>query len=74
MVKPTGSLSRSGNLSFPGDRSGATSRVKADIEARKGFSGSKSGGLKADETSKFVDRSVRQQRTVTQGLPDPFTS
>ena len=71
--KPTGSLSK-GNLSFPGDRSGATSRVKADIEARKGFSGSKSGGLKADETSKFVDRSVRQQRTVRQGTPDPFTS
>ena len=69
--KPTGSLSK-GNLSFPGDRSGATSRVKADIEARKGFSGSKSGGLKADETSKFVDRSVRQQRTVKQGTPDPF--
>ena len=69
--KPTGSL-RSGNLSFPGDRSGATARVKADIEARKGFSGSKSGGLKADETSKFVDRSVRQQRTVKQGVPDPF--
>ena len=69
--KPTGSLSK-GNLSFPGDRSGATSRVKADIEARKGFSGSKSGGLKADETSKFVDRSVRRQRTVTQGVPDPF--
>ena len=69
--KPTGSLSK-GNLSFPGDRSGATARVKADIEARKGFSGSKSGGLKADETSKFVDRAVRQQRTVTQGLPDPF--
>ena len=69
--KPTGSLSK-GNLSFPGDRSGATSRVKADIEARKGFSGSKSGGLKADETSKFVDRSVRQQRTVKQGVPDPF--
>ena len=69
--KTTGSLSK-GNLSFPGDRSGATSRVKADIEARKGFSGSKSGGLKADETSKFVDRSVRQQRTVKQGTPDPF--
>ena len=69
--KPTGSLSK-GNLSFPGDRSGATARVKADIEARKGFSGSKSGGLKADETSKFVDRSVRQQRTVKQGTPDPF--
>ena len=72
-AKPTGSLSK-GNLSFPGDRSGATARVKADIEARKGFSGSKSGGLKADETSKFVNRAVRQQRTVKQGIPDPFTS
>ena len=72
-AKPTGSLSK-GNLSFPGDRSGATARVKADIEARKGFSGSKSGGLKADETSKFVNRAVRQQRTVKQGIPDPFKS
>ena len=69
--KPTGSL-RSGNLSFPGDRSGAYQRAKTDLEARKGFSGSKSGGLKADETSKFVDRTVRQQRTVKQGIPDPF--
>ena len=69
--KTTGSLSR-GTLSFPGDRSGVTARVKSDLEARKGFSGSKSGGLKADETSKFVDRSVRQQRTVKQGTPDPF--
>jgi len=69
--KTTGSLSK-GTLSFPGDRSGATTRVKADLEARKGFSDSKSGGLKADETSKFVDRSVRQQRTIKQGTPDPF--
>ena len=72
-AKPTGSLSK-GNLSFPGDRSGATARVKADLEARRGFSGTKSGGLKADETSKFVNRAVRQQRTVTQGVPDPFAS
>ena len=71
--KTTGSLSR-GTLSFPGDRSGATARVKADLEARRGFSGTKSGGLKADETSKFVNRSVRQQRAVKQGIPDPFTS
>ena len=71
--KTTGSLSK-GTLSFPGDRSGATARVKADIEARKGFSGSKSGGLKSDETSRFVDRSVRQQRAIKQGVPDPFTS
>ena len=72
-AKPTGSLSK-GNLSFPGDRSGATARVKADLEARRGFSGTRSGGLKADETSKFVNRAVRQQRTVKQGVPDPFTS
>ena len=71
--KTTGSLSK-GNLSFPGDRSGATARVKSDIEARKGFSGSRSGGLKSDETSRFVDRSVRQQRAIKQGVPDPFTS
>jgi hypothetical protein len=69
--KTTGSLSR-GTLSFPGDRSGATTRVKADLEARKGFSGSKSGGLKADETNKFVDRSVRQTRATAAGTPDPF--
>ena len=69
--KTTGSLSK-GNLSFPGDRSGAYQKTKSDIEARRGFSSSKSGGLKADETSKFVNRSVRQQRTVKQGTPDPF--
>ena len=71
--KPTGSLSK-GNLSFPGDRSGATARVKADLEARKGFSGSRSGGLKADEANPNVNRAVRQQRTVTQSVPDPFKS
>ena len=69
--KPTGSL-RSGNLSFPGDRSGAYQRAKTDLEARKGFSGSRSGGLKADEANPNVDRSVRQQRTVKQSVPDPF--
>lgn len=71
--KTTGSLSK-GNLSFPGDRSGATARVKSDIAARRGFSGSKSGGLKADESNPNVDRSVRKQRTVKQGIPDPFKS
>ena len=69
--KPTGSLVK-GNLSFPGDRSGATAKAKADLEARKGFSGSRSGGLKADEANPNVDRSVRQQRTVKQSVPDPF--
>ena len=69
--KSTGSLSK-GNLSFPGDRSGATAKAKSDIAARRGFSGSKSGGLKADEANPNVDRSVRQQRAVKQGIPDPF--
>lgn len=69
--KTTGSLSK-GTLSFPGDRSGAYQKTKSDIEARKGFSGSKSGGLKADESNPNVNRSVRQQRTVKQGTPDPF--
>ena len=71
--KTTGSLSR-GTLSFPGDRSGAYQKTKSDLEARKGFSDSKSGGLKADETSRYVDRSVRQQRAAKQGIPDPFKS
>ena len=63
---------RTGKKSFPGDRSGAYQAAKADLEARKGFSGSKSGGLKADEANPNVDRTVRQQRTVKQGIPDPF--
>ena len=48
--------------------------AKSDLEARKGFSGSKSGGLKADEANPYVNREVRQQRTVKQGIPDPFKS
>ena len=63
---------RTGRKSFPGDRSGAYQAAKADLEARKGFSGSRSGGLKADEANPNVDRAVRQQRTVKQGIPDPF--
>ena len=63
---------RTGKKSFPGDRSGAYAKAKSDLEARKGFSGSKSGGLKADEANPNVDRSVRQKRTVKQGIPDPF--
>ena len=65
---------RTGRKSFPGDRSGAYQAAKADLEARKGFSGSKSGGLKADEANPNVNRTVRQQRTVKQGIPDPFKS
>ena len=59
--KKTGSL-RAGNISFPGDRSGAYKATKSDIETRKGFSKNKPGGLKADETNKFVKTSVRKGR------------
>ena len=59
--KKTGSLSK-GNLSFPGDRSGAYQATKSDIQARKGFKDLRPGGLKADEKNPFVKRSVRKGR------------
>ena len=65
---------RTGSKSFPGDRSGAYAKAKADLEARKGFSGSKSGGLKADESNPNVNRTVRNQRAVKQGVSDPWSS
>ena len=63
--KKTGSL-RKGNLSFPGDRSGAYQATKSDIETRKGFR-SRSGGLKADEKNPFVKRDVRKARASKLG-------
>ena len=65
---------RTGSKSFPGDRSGAYAKAKSDLEARKGFSGSKSGGLKADESNPNVNRTVRNQRAVKQGVSDPWSS
>jgi hypothetical protein len=59
--KKTGSFSR-GNLSLPGDKSGAYQAAKSDLEARKGFKDVKPGGLKADEKNPFVKRSVRKTR------------
>ena len=47
---------------FPGDKSGAYKAAKDDLEARKGFSKNKPGGLKADEKNPFVKRSVRKTR------------
>ena len=47
---------------FPGDKSGAYKQAKDDLEARKGFSKNKSGGLKADERNPYVKRSVRKSR------------
>ena len=48
---------------FPGDESGAYKQAKDDLEARKGFSKNKPGGLKADEKNPYVKRSVRKSRT-----------
>ena len=57
---------------FPGDESGAYQQAKSDIEARKGFAGSKTQtgagktkkitGLKADEKNPYVKRYVRKSR------------
>ena len=47
---------------FPGDKSGAYQQAKDDLEARKGFSKNKPGGLKADEKNTYVKRSVRKAR------------
>ena len=52
---------------FPGDESGAYKQAKDDLEARKGFSKNKSGGLKADERNPFVKRSVRKTRVDDMG-------
>ena len=45
---------------FPGEKK--YQAAKSDLEARKGFKGSKPGGLKADERNPFVKRSVRKGR------------
>jgi len=57
---------------FPGDESGAYQQAKSDMEARKGFAGSKTQtgagktkkitGLKADEKNPYVKRYVRKSR------------
>ena len=64
--KKKGSFSK-GNLSFPGDRSGAYQATKSDIEARKGFKDVKPGGLKADEKNPYVKREVRRGRVKDLG-------
>ena len=64
--KKTGSFSR-GNLSLPGDKSGAYQAAKSDLEARKGFKDVKPGGLKADEKNPYVKRSVRRGRVKDLG-------
>ena len=59
--KPTGSSARGTYKSSPAGQR-AYAAAKADMEARKGFSRSKSGGLKDDERNPYVKRDVRQSR------------
>ena len=54
---------------FPGEK--RYQAAKTDIEVRRGFQTGK-GGLKADESNPYVNRQVRQQRAIKQGVPDPF--
>ena len=47
--------------------------VKADIEARRGFSGARSGGLENRPVPDFVT-DKRQARATAAGTPDPWTT
>ena len=72
--KKTGSL-RKGNLSFAGDRSGATKQAKVDIEFKKSLKkagGSGDIGFTAPDRKTKVTK--RTARAVKQGTPDPFTT
>ena len=61
---------------FSGDKTGAYQATKSDIEARKGFAGSKTtdskgnvkkiSGLKDDERNQYVKRQVRKTRQDSQ--------
>ena len=72
--KKTGSL-RKGNLSFPGDRSGATQQVKADITARQGLRNAGASGDVSQTAPKKVRDFVtktRETRASKLKTPDPF--
>ena len=70
--KTTGSLSK-GNLSFPGDRSGAYKAAKSQVEFEKGLR--KAGGTgdigftAPDRKTKVAKRTTRADKL---GTPDPF--
>ena len=72
--KKTGSL-RGGNLSFAGDRSGAYSTTKADIEARRGLrSAGASGDFSATmpQDKRKSKQKIRDTRVKKYKTPDPF--
>jgi len=51
----------------------SVSSVKADIEARRGFSGARSGGLE-NRPVPYIVTVKRQERATAAGTPDPWTS
>ncbi len=72
--KKTGSFSK-GNLSFPGDRSGAYSTTKADIEVKRrlraaGASGDFSPTMPQDRRE--AGQQIRDARIKKYKTPDPF--
>ena len=72
--KTTGSLAK-GNLSFPGDRSGAYGSAKTDLETRKllkkaGASGDVSPTAGSDIRKRV--ETIRKTRADKLGTPDPF--
>ena len=72
--KKTGSL-RKGNLSFPGDRTGAYSRTKSEIEFNKALKkarGNTEGDLPKEAPQDVVDyaKKVRDKRIKKYKLPD----
>jgi len=73
--KKTGSL-RKGNLSFPGDRSGAYQSTKSDIETKKLLKkAGASGDVSPTAGSKIRKKveTVRKTRADKLGTPDPFS-
>ena len=73
--KKTGSLSK-GNLSFPGDRSGAYQSTKSDIETKKLLKkAGASGDVSPTAGSKIRKKveTVRKTRADKLGTPDPFS-
>ena len=71
-AKPTGSL-RSGNLSFPGDRSGAYTAAKANIKdtppAPKPPSVAKPTPVKQSEVSKAIKQSLINAKSTREAKP-----
>ena len=72
----TGSL-RKGDLSFPGDRTGATDQAKFDIDFKGAIRKAGGTGDVSPTASKEVRDKInkeREARAAEQGTPDPFGS